>query len=63
MSDTPVGSRWLETTTNRTVVILNEEVHGTGPAFRYEDTPGSWHYCFADDFVSTGRFKLLGDVQ
>lgn len=49
--DIAVGSRWREKRTGRIAVILQEEVHGTGPAWTYEDEPNGWHYSFLDDFV------------
>jgi len=57
------GSRWLEVVTGRVIVIIESEVHGTGPSWRYEDGGDygetNWHYCDMLDFLVWGRFKLL----
>lgn len=61
--DITPGSRWLNSDNNRVIVIIESEVHGTGPSWRYEDggNPGqvNWYYCQACDFTLWGRFKLL----
>jgi hypothetical protein len=53
------GRRWLETATGRTIVIIKSEVHGTGPAWTYEDEPNGWYYCDVADFFIWDRFKLI----
>lgn len=53
-----VGQRWVEKVTGRMIVILEQEVFGIGPAWRYEDEPEGWHYCSAFDFLLWGRFEL-----
>jgi len=62
-SDIVPGSRWLEISTNRVIVIINSEVHGTGPSWYWEDGGDAgevnWHYCELNDFTTWGRFELL----
>ncbi len=64
------GQVWLEVDTNRRILILEAEVHGTEPAWTYIDASGDpephsrrhsywyWHYCDLADFVVWGRFRL-----
>jgi hypothetical protein len=65
-----VGSVWREVETGRRIRVLEEEIHGTGPAWTYIDADGEpeahgeqhpewfWHYCDVCDFVLWGRFVL-----
>jgi len=57
------GSRWREISSDRVIVIIEPEVYGTGPSWRWEDggKPGeiNWHYCDIADFVLWKRFELL----
>jgi hypothetical protein len=55
-----IGQRWREKATGRIIVILQEEVHGTGPAWHYEnESHRAWHYCCIEDFVIWDRFEPL----
>jgi hypothetical protein len=54
-----VGQRWREKSTGRVIVILQVEVHGTGPAWHYEDEcPCRQRYCDVADFAIWNRFEL-----
>lgn len=59
------GSRWREVATGRVIVIIDREVHGTGPSWSYEDggNPGeiNWHYSDAADFLIWKRFEPITD--
>ena len=67
MSKLQPGERWLEKSSNRVIVILKTEVHGTGPSWCYEDggTPGvvNWHYCDVADFSIWKTFEYLPDTE
>lgn len=52
----PEGSRWLEVSTNRIVVVLDSGPDS--PWLRYEND-GSVFYCCAEDFSIWGRFRRL----
>jgi hypothetical protein len=65
------GQVWRELDTGRLVRILEEEVHGTGPAWTYIDATGNdvpeskdhgdwfWHYCDVADFFVWKRFQFV----
>lgn len=53
------GSRWRDSHDGKIVRILESEVHGTGPSWTVEGEPGSWHYCFLEDFIIWKRFELV----
>ena len=59
------NSRWREVATGRVIIIIDPEVYGTGPSWRWEDggKPGeiNWHYCNITDFFLWKRFELLKD--
>jgi hypothetical protein len=70
-----VGAIWREVSTGRTIRILEEEVHGTGPAWTYCDAAGKeepdgpdhptwfWHYCDIYDFVVWKRFVPVTETH
>jgi hypothetical protein len=58
-ADVPKDSRWRERETGRVARILEEEVHGTGPSYTYEDEPGSWHYANLCDWVLWDRWERV----
>jgi hypothetical protein len=56
------GSRWRQKRSGRVVVIIESEVHGTGPSWRYEDEPTgpeNWHYCDLSDFCLWGHYEFV----
>jgi hypothetical protein len=70
------GQIWREARSGRHVKILEEEVHGTGPAWTYCDPTGCpephdasthsdwfWHYCDVLDFVVWGRFEFVREAR
>ncbi len=55
-----VGQRWLEKLSGRTIVILEVNHRGIGPAWRYEDESAEkWHFRVARSFDEWKDFTLL----
>ena len=60
----PPGQRWRNKEENRIAVILEKEVHGTGPAWRWEDAlETAWHYSDAADWYIWSRWEFVTDFD